>query len=52
MHPVRADLTPAPGGFRFTVAYGALRPGLWDLRLRPGGETVDNDLSVTVAAVR
>ncbi|MDG5804851.1 hypothetical protein P9869_19685 [Streptomyces ossamyceticus] len=90
--PVRAGVTPAPGGLRFTVTYGALRPGLWDLWLRPGGEagprvriarllddivdkkpvyvyptvgvdtehgpveatpyyTVDNDLSVTVAAV-
>ncbi|WP_159766524.1 hypothetical protein [Streptomyces sp. HM190] len=35
--PVRADVAPAPGGLRFTVSYGALRPGLWDLWLRPGG---------------
>lgn len=36
--PVRAELTPEPGGFRFTVAYAALRPGIWDLWLRPEGE--------------
>jgi hypothetical protein len=24
--------------FGFTVAYGALRPGVWDLWLRPAGE--------------
>ncbi|MGW0842959.1 hypothetical protein ACWD26_22965 [Streptomyces sp. NPDC002787] len=38
---VRADLTHDDdrGGLRFTVAYGDLRPGSWDLWLRPQGET-------------
>ncbi|WP_200306077.1 hypothetical protein [Streptomyces adelaidensis] len=35
---VRAELTPGQGGFRCAVAYGALRPGTWDLWLRPRGE--------------
>lgn len=37
---VRTDLTAHgdTGEVRFTVAYGALRPGHWDLWLRPGGE--------------
>lgn len=35
---VRAELTSAEGTFRFTVSYGALRPGTWDLWLRPEGE--------------
>ncbi|MEW2397586.1 hypothetical protein [Streptomyces sp. NPDC046862] len=35
---VRADLTTGRSEFRFTVPYEALRPGLWDLWLRPEGE--------------
>ncbi|WP_409000539.1 hypothetical protein [Streptomyces europaeiscabiei] len=37
---VRAALAPDDdrGGLRFTVAYGDLRPGHWDLWLRPRGE--------------
>jgi hypothetical protein len=36
---VRAGLTPdGRGGLRFTVPYGELRPGTWDLWLRPRGE--------------
>ncbi|GAQ64657.1 hypothetical protein [Streptomyces scabiei] len=37
---VRAGLVPDDrGGLRFTVPYGTLRPGTWDLWLRPRGET-------------
>lgn len=37
---VRADVTPDDrGGHRFTVAYGDLRPGTWDLWLLPQGES-------------
>ncbi|MDX3279697.1 hypothetical protein [Streptomyces scabiei] len=37
---VLAGLVPDDrGGLRFTVSYGALRPGTWDLWLRPRGET-------------
>lgn len=37
---VRADVRPDErGGLRFTVAYGDLRPGSWDLWLRPQGES-------------
>lgn len=38
---VRADLTASDdrGEVRFTVAYGELPPGHWDLWLRPQGET-------------
>jgi hypothetical protein len=37
---VRAGLAPdGRGGHRFTVAYGELRPGTWDLWLRPRGES-------------
>ncbi|WRZ54893.1 FixH family protein [Streptomyces sp. NBC_01314] len=37
---VRAGLTPdGRGGLRFTVAYGELRPGTWDVWLRPQGES-------------
>ncbi|WP_338899093.1 hypothetical protein WBG99_28815 [Streptomyces sp. TG1A-60] len=37
---LRAGLTSDDrGGLRFTVAYGDLRPGTWDLWLRPQGET-------------
>ncbi|GGZ62209.1 hypothetical protein GCM10010344_30560 [Streptomyces bluensis] len=36
---VRAGLTADRSEFRFTVTYPALRPGLWDLWLRPDGET-------------
>jgi hypothetical protein len=44
----REESAPAPrakltsddrGGLRFTVAYADLRPGTWDLWLRPRGET-------------
>ncbi|MPY62598.1 hypothetical protein FNH08_37260 [Streptomyces spongiae] len=35
---VRAGLTTDRSEFRFTVPYDALRPGLWDLWLRPYGE--------------
>lgn len=35
---VRAELTPEQGVFRFTVSYGALPPGTWDLWLCPEGE--------------
>ncbi|MGW1672152.1 hypothetical protein [Streptomyces sp. NPDC002324] len=38
--PVRAGLVPDDrGGLRFTVAYGELRPGTWDLWLCPQGES-------------
>ncbi|MDX2555173.1 hypothetical protein [Streptomyces stelliscabiei] len=38
--PVRASLAPDDrGGLRFTVAYGELKPGTWDLWLRPRGES-------------
>lgn len=38
---VRTDLASDDdrGGLRFTVAYGDLRPGHWDLWLRPQGES-------------
>ncbi|MPY48271.1 hypothetical protein [Streptomyces acidicola] len=36
---VRAGLTADRSEFRFTVPYRALRPGLWDLWLRPDGVT-------------
>lgn len=36
---VRAELTTDQSEFRFTMPYEALRPGLWDLWLRPAGET-------------
>ncbi|MGW0825643.1 hypothetical protein [Streptomyces sp. NPDC002845] len=35
---VRADITTDRAGFGFTVALGALAPGVWDLWLRPAGE--------------
>jgi hypothetical protein len=36
--PIRADVAVEQAEFGFTVAYGALRPGVWDLWLRPAGE--------------
>ncbi|MFF6782182.1 hypothetical protein [Streptomyces sp. NPDC012510] len=37
---VRADVSPDDrGGLRLTVAYGDLRPGDWELWLRPRGES-------------
>jgi hypothetical protein len=36
---VHAELTADQDGFHFAVPYAALRPGLWDLWLRPAGET-------------
>ncbi|EKX69066.1 hypothetical protein PV416_22150 [Streptomyces ipomoeae] len=35
---VRAELAGEQGVFHFTVAYGALGPGTWELWLRPEGE--------------
>ncbi|MGW0704410.1 hypothetical protein ACWD4G_00240 [Streptomyces sp. NPDC002643] len=35
---VRAELTAEQGRLRFTVDYGTLRPGTWELWLRPDGE--------------
>jgi hypothetical protein len=36
--PIRAEVAVEQAEFGFTVAYGALRPGVWDLWLRPAGE--------------
>ncbi|GAA2624261.1 hypothetical protein [Streptomyces vastus] len=36
--PLRADVTADRTQFRFTVDYGALTEGIWDLWLRPAGE--------------
>lgn len=36
--PLRADVTADRAQFRFTVDYGALTEGVWDLWLRPAGE--------------
>ncbi|NGO12454.1 hypothetical protein G5C60_33815 [Streptomyces sp. HC44] len=36
---VRADVTADQAEFHFTVDYGALTEGVWDLWLRPAGET-------------
>lgn len=36
--PIRAELAVEQTEFGFTVTYGALRPGVWDLWLRPAGE--------------
>lgn len=36
--PIRAEVAVEQTEFGFTVAYGALRPGVWDLWLRPAGE--------------
>ncbi|QIY76847.2 hypothetical protein HEP84_14245 [Streptomyces sp. RLB1-33] len=35
---IRAEVAVEQVEFGFTVAYGALRPGVWDLWLRPAGE--------------
>ncbi|MFD8215377.1 hypothetical protein ACFV2U_16970 [Streptomyces sp. NPDC059697] len=35
---IRAEVAVEQAEFGFTVAYGALRPGVWDLWLRPAGE--------------
>ncbi|MER7681953.1 hypothetical protein [Streptomyces sp. NPDC096934] len=37
--PVRAEVAVDQHEFRCTVAYEALRPGVWDLWLRPTGES-------------
>ncbi|MFR0356456.1 hypothetical protein [Streptomyces sediminimaris] len=34
----RAEVLAGRAGFRFTVVYAALEPGVWDLWLRPAGE--------------
>ncbi|MFF4727963.1 hypothetical protein ACFY3M_21905 [Streptomyces mirabilis] len=36
--PIRAEVAVEQAEFGFTVAYDALRPGVWDLWLRPAGE--------------
>lgn len=36
---VRAEVVREQAEFAFTVAYDALRPGVWDLWLRPAGES-------------
>ncbi|MFD7713439.1 hypothetical protein [Streptomyces sp. NPDC059786] len=36
--PVRAEVTGGQSEFAFTVAYGTLAPGVWDLWLHPAGE--------------
>lgn len=36
--PIRAEVAVEQAEFGFTVTYGALRPGVWDLWLRPAGE--------------
>ncbi|PBD00097.1 hypothetical protein SAMN05446589_6725 [Streptomyces sp. OV198] len=36
--PIRVEVAVEQAEFGFTVAYGALRPGVWDLWLRPAGE--------------
>ncbi|MFF1741445.1 hypothetical protein [Streptomyces mirabilis] len=36
--PIRVEVAVEQAEFGFTVAYGALQPGVWDLWLRPAGE--------------
>ncbi|SFF21738.1 hypothetical protein [Streptomyces mirabilis] len=36
--PIRAEVAVEQAEFGFALAYGALRPGVWDLWLRPAGE--------------